>query len=166
MTANDEEMQAEPTAFRAVLMPHRSLPPRAFLVLMGALAAVSVLAGGALWLLGAWPVFGFYGLDVLAIYIAFRLNYRAGRAYETVEVTPSSLRLTRVDAAGRTQQFDYHPYWARVRLRQWPDGRTDLRLISHGKELVFARFLTDDERRDFASALSAALFAARSAPRG
>jgi uncharacterized membrane protein len=159
-------MQAEPLAFRAVLTAHRSLPPRGFLVLMAAVAGASLLVVGVSCLLGAWPIFGFYGLDVLALYVAFRLNYRAGRAYETVEVTADSLHVTRVDGSGRSQRFGYHPYWARVRLRQWPDGRTDLRLVSHGKELVFASFLTDDERRDFAGALSAALIAARSAPRG
>ena len=30
-------------------------------------------------LAGAWPVFGFFGLDVLLVYWAFRLNYRRAR---------------------------------------------------------------------------------------
>ncbi len=52
-------------------------------------------------MMGAWPVMGFFGLDVLIIYIAFKLNYRAGKAYELIEVTPEVLRLTQVDPWGR-----------------------------------------------------------------
>ena len=81
--------------------------------------------------------------------------------YETVELTPARFAWTRVHPSGRREQFDCNPYWARVALREWPDGRTDLRIVSQGKELAFARFLTDDERRDFASALQGALHDAR-----
>ena len=40
-----------------------------------------------------------------------------------------------------------------------------LSIASQGKELAFARFLTDDERRDLASALREALLAARGGAR-
>ena len=63
--------------------------------------------------------------------------------------------------SGRQEQFDCNPYWARVNLREWPDGRTALSVVAQGKELAFGRFLTDDERRDLASALQEALLAAR-----
>jgi uncharacterized membrane protein len=165
MTGNWEQAQAEPGAFHAVLTPHRSLSPRGFLVLMVALAGISLVTGLVFWLAGAWPVMGFFGLDVALVYCAFRLNYRSGRLYETVELTPAQFSWTRVHPSGRREQFDCNPYWARVNLREWPDGRTDLRVVSQGKELVFARFLTDDERRDFASALQGALRDARGGTR-
>jgi uncharacterized membrane protein len=111
--------------------------------------------------MGAWPVLGFFGLDVLLIYIAFRLNYRSGRLYETLDLTPARLLLTRVHPSGRQEQFACNPYWARVSLREWPDGRTALSVISRGTELAFGAFLTDDERRDLASALRQALLDAR-----
>jgi uncharacterized membrane protein len=161
MTAKLQQTQAEPGAFRAVLTPHRSLGPTGFLVLMAALAGISFVTGLVFWLVGAWPVMGFFGLDVALVYFAFKLNYRSGRMYETVELTPARFAWTRVHPSGRREQFDCNPYWARVALREWPDGRTDLRIVSQGKELAFARFLTDDERRDFASALQGALHDAR-----
>ena len=71
-----------------MLTPHRSLGPTGFLILMAVLGGVSFAAGIVFLLVGAWPVFGFFGLDVLLIYCAFRLNYRAARAYEEVTVTP------------------------------------------------------------------------------
>lgn len=161
MNGNPDRTQAEPDAFRAILTPHRSLGPTGFLVLMAALGTASFITGMAFLLMGAWPVFGFFGLDVLLVYIAFRLNYRSGRLYETVELTPARFRLTRVHPSGRQERFDCNPYWARVSLREWPDGRTALSLVSEGRELAFGRFLTDRERRDFASVLKAALIDAR-----
>ena len=83
-------------AFRAVLYPHRSLGPTGFLILMSAIGGVSFVTGMAFLLKGAWPVFGFFGLDVALIYAAFKLNYRSGRLYETVELTPEALTVTRV----------------------------------------------------------------------
>jgi uncharacterized membrane protein len=147
--------------FRAVLYPHRSLGPTGFLVVMLAIGVASFITGMVFLLMGAWPVMGFCGLDVALIYVAFRLNYRAGRMYETVELTPQTLVVTRVHPSGRQESFDFNPYWVRVRLAQGPQGRTDLRLASHGQELAFARFLTDDERREFSDSLSGALAQAR-----
>ena len=163
--ADNPDIAQPAFGFRAVLSPHRSLSPVGFLVLMSAIGLVSFAVGVTFLMMGAWPVFGFFGLDVVLIYIAFKLNYRSGRCYETVEVTREQLRLTRVDPNGNTESFDFNPYWVRVLLSEQSDGSTDLRLASHGRELRFARFLSDDERRDFADALKGALIEARGGPR-
>jgi uncharacterized membrane protein len=165
MNEKRDRAQAEPGTFRAVLTPQRSLGPRGFLVLMAALSVISFAAGLVFYLAGAWPVMGFFGLDVALVYFAFKLNYRSGRLYETIEVTPALLTWIRVHPSGRREQFDCNPYWARVNLKERPDGRTDLRIASQGRELSFGRFLTDDERRDLASALKDALLAARGGAR-
>jgi uncharacterized membrane protein len=161
MNGNPERTQAGAEPFRAVLTPHRSLSPQGFLALIVALGAVSFVAGVLFLIAGAWPVFGFFGLDVLLVYVAFRLNYRSGRLYETLDLTPARLVLTRVHPSGRQERFDCNPYWARVNLREWPDGRTALSIVSRGTELAFGSFLTDEERRDLASALKEALLTAR-----
>jgi uncharacterized membrane protein len=69
MTADNDEL--EPTIFSVVIRPHRSLGSLGFLVLMAVFGAVSFAAGVAFLLMGAWPVFGFFGLDVLLLYWAF-----------------------------------------------------------------------------------------------
>jgi len=150
-------------AFRAVLHPHRSLSPKGFLILMSGIGLVSFVTGMAFLAIGAWPVLGFFGLDVLLIYVAFKLNYRSARAHEIVELTSDLLRVTRVSARGDAERFEFNPYWVRVRLSQAPDGRTKLKIASHGKEFAFGRLLNDEERRDFAQVLERELFAARSA---
>lgn len=154
-----------PGPFRAVLTPHRSLGPTGFLVLMSVLGVFSFVAGIVFCVMGAWPVTGFFGLDVALVYFAFRLNYRSGRAHEIVEVTPDTLSVTRVEPSGRQRTFTCNPYWARVSLREWPNGRTDLRVIAQGVVHSFGRVLNDDERRDFAVALREALLTARGGAR-
>ena len=164
MTERETEKQAE-TAFRAVLHPHRSLSPRGFLILMLAVGFVSFATGLVFLIMGAWPIMGFFGLDVLLIYVAFKLNYRAGKAYELVEVTPEKLRLTQVDPWGAKRIFEFNTYWVRVRADEHHDGRIKLQLTSHGSSMTFGEHLNDDERRDFAKALANALSTARaSAP--
>jgi uncharacterized membrane protein len=151
----------EPEPFRARLTPYRSLGPLGFVILMSTVGVVSFAMGVVFLVLGAWPVFGFLGLDAVLILLAFKLNYRSGRLFETVELTRNLLTLTRVHPSGARESFEFNPYWVRVLLSERPDGRTELRLASHGREYPFARFLTDDERRDFARALTGALGAAR-----
>jgi len=160
MSENDSVKQDD-GAFRVVLHQHRSLSPTGFLILMTAIGGVSFVTGIVFLAMGAWPVFGFFGLDVALIYLAFKLNYRSGRLYETVELSPEMLTVTRVHPSGKRESFDFNPYWVRVLLAQQPDGRNDLRLASHGREFSFGRFLTDDERRDFSDALSIAISQAR-----
>ena len=147
--------------FRAVLHPHRSLSQNGFLILMLFLGGISFVTGVAFLMLGAWPVFGFFGLDVLAVYIAFKINYRDGLAHEVVELTPDILKLTRVNPKGQKHSFDFNPYWVRVQLAEWPDGRANLSLKSHGRDFEFGQLLNHDERREFAKVLERALSAAR-----
>jgi len=152
---------SEASAFRAVLHPHRSLGPKGFLILMMGIGSVSFVAGLVFLLLGAWPVMGFFGLDVLLVYVAFKLNYRAARAYELVELTPAALTLTQMSASGKSRRFEFNPYWVRVLFTERHDGGNHLKLVSHGREFEFGRLLNDDERRDFARALAGALEKAR-----
>src|ERR1700750_1374681 len=99
MTAgNDFQPDAppDPVLFSALLTPHRSLNRTGFLLVMAFLSVISFAAGVVFLILGAWPVFGFFGLDILAIYVAFKINFRRARAFEQILVTPSELRIRRV----------------------------------------------------------------------
>jgi uncharacterized membrane protein len=149
-------------SFTALLTPHRSLGPQGFMVLMGAVCAVSFGTGFLFYMIGAWPVIGFMGLDVALIYVAFRLNFRALRLYEAVDLTSDALTVTRVQPSGKSQVWSFNPYWVRLNLEDRTGRSTELSLASHGDRLVFASFLSDTEREEFAMALRAALSAAKS----
>jgi uncharacterized membrane protein len=158
------EQPPEPSAddgYSATLTPNRSLGPRGFLILMAALSVVSFITGLAFALVGAWPVLGFFGLDVLIVYVAFKLSYRSGRLYERVNLRGGDLVLTRVHPSGRAEHYSFPAYWVRVLLDTETDGRTRLALASHGRQVTFGSFLTNDERESFADELRGALSRAR-----
>lgn len=153
----------EDPQFSAVLTPHRSLGPKGFLVFMAAISVISFGTGLMFYLMGAWPVMGFMGLDLLLVYIAFRINFRALRVYETVDLTQDALTVTRVAPSGRSRSWRFNPYWVRLSLDERVGRTSELSLASHGQRLVLGSFLTDPEREDFAAALKNALQAARTA---
>ena len=156
---------ADAPIFATVLTPHASLGPRGFLAVMTAIAGISFTAGTVFWLAGAWPVIGFMGLDVLLVYVAFRLSYRAARAAEEITVTRAKLTVRRVAADGRTSVVDLDPYWARLEVDSRPEyGVTGLRLASHGRRHAVGTFLGPGEREVLAVALAAALAEARTTP--
>jgi uncharacterized membrane protein len=149
--------RSDAVLFDARLSPHASLPPAGFVVLMAVLCAISFAAGSAFASIGAWPVFGFFGLDVALVYGAFRINYRRARRYETVQLTPHRLAVERVSPQGRVERFEFQPYWLRVLMDDPPRHESRLILRSHGKALVIGAFLSPPERLEVANALNAAL---------
>ena len=162
----DNDRHDEPTIFSATLTPHRSLGPTGFLILMACLGGASFATGVVFILLGAWPVFGFLGLDVLLVYLAFRINYRAARAYEEVTVTPSELTVRKISARGRLrEEWTANPLWVRLQQDIHEEfGVERLFLISRGRRLAIAGFLGPKEKQSFAQALNHALFEARRGP--
>jgi uncharacterized membrane protein len=166
MTAgNNFDPEPQPELFSALLTPHRSLNRTGFLVLMAFLSVVSFAAGLAFLLMGAWPVFGFFGLDVLVIYWAFRINFRRAKASEEIRVTPSELRLRRVSHRGHVVEFVLNPLWVQLDQKVHAEyGIEKLYLLSRGRRVAIASFLGPDEKASFAKALTAALQAARRGP--
>jgi uncharacterized membrane protein len=156
---------AQVELFSALLTPHRSLSRSGFVALMAFLTVISFAAGLAFWLMGAWPVLGFFGLDVLAIYWAFRINFRHARASEEIRITPSELRLRRVSHRGHVVEFVLNPLWVQLDRKTHAEyGIEKLYLLSKGRRVSIASFLGPDEKASFAKALGAALAAARRGP--
>jgi len=156
---------AEPTLFSAIITPHRSLGGVGFFVLMGVVSVVSFAAGMVFLLMGAWPVFGFFGLDVLLIYWAFRINYRRALAYEEVMVTATELRVRKVSHRGRVAEWTLNPLWVRLdRDTHAEFGIERLFLVSRGRKLPIANCLSPPEKASFAAALGAALGEAKRGP--
>ncbi|WP_424628765.1 DUF2244 domain-containing protein [Bradyrhizobium sp. SYSU BS000235] len=160
----DPPLQDAPL-FSARLTPHRSLSRGGFLALMIFLTAVSFIAGFVFLLMGAWPVFGFFGLDVLIVYWAFRLNFRRAAATEDIVVTPYELRVRRVSHRGHVVEWTLNPLWVQLDKQVHEEfGIEKLYLVSRGRRLVVGSFLGPEEKASFAKALGAALQTAKRGP--
>ena len=115
--------------------------------------------------MGAWPVFGFFGLDALLVYWAFKINFRHTRAVEEITVTPSELRVRRVSHRGHVAEWVLNPLWVQLDQKVHAEfGIERLYLVSRGRRVSVANFLGPDEKASFAKALMAALQAARRGP--
>src|SRR5580700_10241269 len=97
---SSNDLSAEPAIFSAIITPHRSLSSTGFVIFMLCIGGISFAAGMVFLMLGAWPVFGFFGLDVALVYWAFRANYRSARAYEEVTVTATELTVRKISQRG------------------------------------------------------------------
>ena len=163
----DELSQAhDAPLFDARLNPHRSLGPRGFRALMIATFAASALLSLPFYLMGAWPVVGFMGLDVLALYLAFRVNFRSARAYEELRLTPLELLFARVSRRGARREWRFNPSWVRFeRIEHEEFGTQRLSLISRGRSLEVGAFLGPDQKAELATRFSRALAQARLGPR-
>lgn len=161
----DNAADLEPTIFSATLTPHRSLGRVGFLILMVLFGGISFVTGMLFLVIGAWPVLGFFGLDLLLLYWAFRLNYRHADAYEQVTVTPSTLKVRKVSHLGRAREWVLNPLWVRLdKIELEEFGIDRLFLISRGRKLTIASFLGPDEKASFAKELGNALSEARRGP--
>lgn len=148
--------------FEALITPHRSLGQRGFRLVMTLLCLTSVVSSLPFVLMGAWPVAGFFGLDLLALYIAFRVNYADARAYEEVAVSAAEVSVRKVTARGKAQEWRFNPVWTRLREQRHEDfGLLGLELVSRGQSLPIAQCLSPPEREHFARAFARALAEAR-----
>jgi uncharacterized membrane protein len=161
----DNDVNREPTIFSATITPHRSLGGAGFLVLMLVIGGISFVAGMVFLIAGAWPVFGFFGLDLVLIYWAFRVNYRAATAYEQVTVTATELTVRKVSHRGQVAEWTLNPLWTRLDKQTHQEfGLEKLFLVARGQKLAVASFLGPAEKADFAAALGAALGEAKRGP--
>ncbi|HEV2603422.1 MAG TPA: DUF2244 domain-containing protein [Microvirga sp.] len=156
--SKDSAEAFEQPVFTAVIRPHRSLGPEAFRTVMTLCCLATLVASIPFVVLGFWPVAGFFGLDMLALYIAFRVNFRRGDAFEELVLTPFQLLVRRVSHRGKREEFRFNPLWTRLDREHDEDfGLQRLSLISRGQTLPIARELSPPERESFADELGRAL---------
>ncbi len=149
----------KPKTWRATLTPHRSLSREGFLILMSVIGGFNFIVGLFFYVIGAWPVVGFMGLDVALIWWAFRANFADARRAEHIEITSDELVLRRLAEDRPAQEQRFARRWVRVELDEDRERELvgPLYLRSGGKRTEIASFLGAQERLSFASALKAAL---------
>lgn len=156
----------ENSLFNARLVPYRSLTPKlASRVILG-VCLFNFFISLPFLFIGAWPVAGFMGLDVLGLYIAFRVSFNSAKAYETVSVTPLELVVAKVEAAGGRKEWRFNPQWVRLTADVHEEFGTErVTLASRGETIEIGAFLGPEQKAELARDLSRALAKARSGAR-
>lgn len=148
--------------FTAHITPHRSLSPRGLAWLLGLLAALVTALSIPFYLMGAWPVVGFLGLDIILIYLAFRYHNATARAYEQVILSRISLIIRKVSWRGKVSEKRFNTPWTRIEREEHPEFGTEKVEIVQGRARVeVAAALGREERGEFADAFQQALTTAK-----
>lgn len=150
-------MTAQPlsakTVFSAMLEPHRSATTRNLnlAVLLFALGSTPFCIMFVA--MGAWPVVGFIGIDVVILLALLRFHHWAARAYETIHLTEECLSVERVNYWGRKRRWSFSPYWLQVNLEDVDAYRNRLEIRNREQTLAIGSFLTTQEKIDLADIL-------------
>jgi uncharacterized membrane protein len=165
MTRDARAPDPEKLVFAAEITPHRSLGRRGFAAIMIGFALLNVAISVPFYLMGAWPVLGFLGLDVLALWIAFRVSFAQARACEQVALSYVELMVRKVSHRGAAREWRFNPRWVRLETETDEDfGMTRLALAQRAERLDVAGALSPPERAEFADAFGKALAAAKAGP--
>lgn len=145
--------------WQATLTPHRSLDRKGFHVLMGLVILVNLVVAGMFVALGAWPIAGFAGLDVLLVWWAFKVNFADARKLERISITEHELVLDRLSAKHPPEQRRFVRRWVRVELEEDRERELigNLLLVSGRSRVAVGEFLAPEERKTLAQALKQAL---------
>jgi uncharacterized membrane protein len=145
----------------AVLEPPRSLSPRGFNRVMLVLGAMSLTTSLAFLATGAWPVIGFLGVEILGVWMVFRMSFRAQSARTYVRVTAEAVDVRKVDGWGRERRARLASHFVRIEFDRSADGPNALRVAAARRAYVVGEFLTPRERESFARRLAQAVSEAR-----
>jgi len=144
-----------------ILRPHRSLSAHGFAIVMVVIGAATIAAGLLFWWLGAWPVLGFLGLDVVLVWLAFRASYAGARHHERLRLDDHALVVERVDRHGAITRQTLPMTWLRVDHETPAHQPSRLIVAANSQRLEIGAFLAAPERANLALALRAAIAAQR-----
>ena len=143
------------------LWPHRSLSQRGFVILLAALGLLAFVIGLGFFLIGAWPVIGFMGLELGVLYLVFRLNYRDGKASEQLLIHDKGLHLIRISPKGNQDSTSFESHWLRAEIFPQKGKRKTLALKHHHHIYEIGAFLPPAEKQAVKELINEKLSAAR-----
>jgi uncharacterized membrane protein len=151
-------MSSENTIFEAVIVPHRSLSRRGLRILLGVIVVACSINAAVFVTIGAWPVGGFTGVELLLAAVLLRLNATSARASEIVLLTSDALRVIRTDPKGGRVEHVFAPAWLTVTLEDRPGRVPGLWLGQRARHVEIGGSLGEAEKRDLARSLGEALY--------
>jgi len=150
-----------PLLFEAVIRPRRSLSATGLRWLLAAIAVLSGLIAARFWMIGAWPVIGFCGLEIALAGVLLYLNHRSARAQEQVLLHGDRLRLVTIGPSGAMRERSLPSAWLTIQLEEHPRRALRLLACTRTAHAEIGLALGEVEKRDLARALLSALHASR-----
>jgi uncharacterized membrane protein len=148
--------------FAALLTPHRSLSPQGVRWVIAFTAMMASIPGIAFYAMGAWPVVGLLGLDVLVLYWALNASLADREMFEEITLWPDALDIRHVSKKGRETALSFNPFFIRLSVvRDNEDRVTALKIVTRKDEVEIGRFLTPGDKASFADAFGHALSRAK-----
>lgn len=138
--------------YRVIARPNSSLTPSGRMGVVLALAVFSLTVAFGFVLAGAWLVFPFAGLELLAVAYAFYYIGCHASDYESITIDGDRLAIEQ-RSYKNVNQIVFHRYWARLVLRDTPAGEQRLWLRSHGKEVEVGHYMDNEQRLALAQQL-------------
>lgn len=151
-------MQQEQIVYLDIkIHPHRSLSIQGMKNLLIVIGFILFLISFAFFLIGAWPIVGFAGLDFILLYYAFKSNINAAKRFEHILISTDGLTIRKVSEKGLEEIIKIEPNWLQINLIK-RKGQTDaLRLRTHGQDVFIGSFLNRTACKDLASRIKSAI---------
>ena len=106
---------------------------------------------------GAWPVFGFFGLDVLLVYIFFKINFKSGKKKERILLTSNQLIIEFYESQKIVKTYFLNPNWLKINLIQLKNQTSKLQISSINKTIIVGSFLIYQEKKQVIKSLQKVL---------
>ena len=107
---------------------------------------VCILVGLTFAIIGARPVLGFMGIEVILLFAVYRFCVRNSRMAEQIILSGRSLLFRRIDRYGNISIINFEPLWLRVEIGIAKGVFRHIVLASKGRTYNVGVFLTPGEK--------------------
>ena len=148
----------------AYLSPSVAIKLSAVRWILSLFGCVCVLVGVTFALIGAQPVLGFMGIEIILLFAAYRFCVRNSRMAEQIILSRHSLLFRRIDRYGNVSITNLEPLWLRVEIGRAKGVFRHIILASKGRTYNVGVFLTPEEKVVLLNTLQRALRKLRTEP--
>jgi len=136
---------------------NQSLTTRGLYILMFFITIPASYLGISFYVLGAWPVLGFMGFEILLIYIAFKILFYKNKFYEHIILDSEKLNILFKKKNKIIKKIELEPTWVQVKIEKIYENEDTLIVSSHGKKIILANYLIPEERLKLAGKIKSGL---------
>lgn len=153
MPTIDQAAPQGSNCFTLEMRPPHNLSGAGIWLVIAAYCLAAIPLGGFFLTLGAWPIAGFYGLDLVVLAVALIMARHKARRYERVVMTPANTTIEHGNHQGCQGSARLDTPWLSIRLHDPQAHHCRIELSCKGKRIIIGGFLAPSERREVANIL-------------